>query len=95
MLTTGELHTSTVGESSVKCYPVKAMRQRDETLLHDGKRRHCVACLLSCAADASEMLWSKFVVVIQKGESGSEIRELSHRTGRETASQKSGKGGKG
>ncbi len=29
-------------------------------------RRRCTACLLSWAADASEMFWSKFVVVIQK-----------------------------
>lgn len=34
--------------------------------LWEKSRRHCVACLLSWAADASEMFWSKFVVVIQK-----------------------------
>lgn len=82
-----ELHTNTVSESSVKCYPVRAARRRGRVWFVMGKaERHCVACLLSWAADASEMCWSKSVVVVRREENmilcppwGSEIRELSHR----------------
>lgn len=85
--TTTRLHTNTISESSVKCYPVRAAHQRGRVWFVMGKaERHCVACLLSRAADASEMYWSKSVVVVRGEENmilcppwGSEIRELSHR----------------
>lgn len=61
-----ELHTNTVSESSVKCYPV---REEQRVWFVMGKaERHGVACLLSWAADASEMYWSKSVVVVGREE---------------------------
>lgn len=64
-----ELHTSAVGESSVKCYPVRAARRRARVWFVMGKaKRRCEACLLSWAADACAMHWSKLVVVFRREE---------------------------
>lgn len=60
------IHTSTVSEmlSSKSSVP----EGQEFGSLWEKSRRHCAACLLFWAADASEMFWSKFVVVTQKRE---------------------------
>lgn len=69
-----KLHASTESESWVKCYPVTAVSEGQEfDSSWEKSMRNCTPCLLSWTVDASEMFWSKFVVVVQERE----IRSVS------------------